>query len=51
MIVEKYSHQNGIMVIPELLLKNTLDIFENYGNVVTKSNVAKVKPDIKNKMM
>lgn len=51
MIIEKYDHRCGSKVVPQDVLEKTVAVFADYQNVVQKSNVAIVKPDLKNKLM
>lgn len=51
MIIEKYDHRCGSKVVPHDVLEKTISVFADYQNKVQKSNVAIVKPDLKEKLM
>ena len=51
MIIKKYDHRCGSKVVPQDILEKTIAVFADYPNKVQKSNVALVKPDLKNKLM
>lgn len=51
MIINKYDHRCGSKVVPQDILEKTVAVFAEYQNRIKKSNVAIVKPDLKDKLM